>query len=114
MENNMKRLLPSLFFLAVVATIAASQSLPPVSTFSIVAIDPVNGDLGVAVASRYFSVGSAVPRALAGVGAVATQANVNVGYGPKGIYLLPEGLSARQVIDRLPPEDTVDGKDVSL
>jgi hypothetical protein len=47
---------------------------PPVATFSIVAIDPANGDLGVAVASRYFSVGSVVPWALAGVGAVATQA----------------------------------------
>src|ERR1051326_1457368 len=58
---------------------------PPVSTFSIVAIDPANGDMGVAVASRYFSVGAVVPWAMAGVGAVATQANVNVGYGPKGI-----------------------------
>ena len=84
---------------------------PTVSTFSIVAIDPVNGDLGVAVASRYFSVGSVVPWALAGVGAVATQANVNVGYGPKGIDLLREGLSARQVLDRLLAEDTFEGKD---
>jgi uncharacterized Ntn-hydrolase superfamily protein len=84
---------------------------PTVSTFSIVAIDPVNGDLGVAVASRYFSVGSVVPWALAGVGAVATQANVNVGYGPKGIDLLREGLSAKQVLDRLLAEDTFEGKD---
>ena len=85
--------------------------LPPVSTFSIVAIDPVNGDMGVAVASRYFSVGSVVPWALAGVGAIATQANVNVGYGPKGIDLLREGLSAKQVLDRLLAEDTLEGKD---
>jgi uncharacterized Ntn-hydrolase superfamily protein len=84
---------------------------PTVSTFSIVAIDPANGDMGVAVASRYFSVGSVVPWALAGVGAVATQANVNVGYGPKGIDLLREGLSAKQVLDRLLAEDTFDGKD---
>ncbi len=84
---------------------------PTVSTFSMVAIDPANGDLGVAVASRYFSVGSVVPWALAGVGAVATQANVNVGYGPKGIDLLREGLSARQVLDRLLAEDTFEGKD---
>src|SRR5690242_16845167 len=69
---------------------------PPVATFSIVAIDPDNGDLGVAVASRYFSVGSVVPWALAGVGAVATQANVNVGYGPLAIDLLRQGLSARR------------------
>jgi uncharacterized Ntn-hydrolase superfamily protein len=84
---------------------------PPVSTFSIVAIDPANGDLGVAVASRYFSVGSAVPWALAGVGAVATQANVNVGYGPRGIDLLRQGLTAKQVLDKLLAEDTFEGKD---
>src|SRR5260370_3172700 len=84
---------------------------PTVSTFSIVAIDPVNGDLGVAVASRYFSVGSVVPWALAGVGAVATQANVNVGYGPKRIDLLREGRRARQVLDRLLAEDTLEGQD---
>lgn len=84
---------------------------PPVSTFSIVAIDPVNGDMGVAVASRYFSVGSVVPWAVAGVGAVATQANVNVGYGPKGIDLLRQGLSAKQVLDHLLAEDTFEGKD---
>ena len=83
----------------------------PVSTFSIVAIDPSNGDLGVAVASRYFSVGSVVPWALAGTGAVATQANVNVGYGPRGIDLLRQGLTARQVLDKLLAEDTFEGKD---
>ncbi|HEY2460364.1 MAG TPA: DUF1028 domain-containing protein [Candidatus Acidoferrum sp.] len=84
---------------------------PTVSTFSIVAIDPVNGDLGVAVASRYFSVGSVVPWALAGVGAVATQANVNVGYGPRGIDLLRQGLPAKEVLDKLLAEDTFEGKD---
>lgn len=84
---------------------------PTVSTFSIVAIDPANGDLGVAVASRYFSVGSVVPWALAGVGAVATQANVNVGYGPRGIDLLRQGLSAPEVLKKLLEEDTFEGKD---
>src|ERR1700722_14075643 len=83
---------------------------PPVSTFSIVAIDPANGDIGVAVASRYFSVGSVVPWALAGVGAVATQANVNVGYGPLGIDLLRQGLPAKQVLDKLLAEDKFEGK----
>jgi uncharacterized Ntn-hydrolase superfamily protein len=82
-----------------------------VSTFSIVAIDPANGDLGVAVASRYFSVGSVVPWALAGVGAVATQANVNVGYGPQGIDLLRQGLTAPQVLKKLLSEDAFEGKD---
>lgn len=84
---------------------------PNVATFSIVANDSANGDLGVAVASRYFSVGSVVPWALAGVGAIATQANVNVGYGPRGIDLLREGLSARQVLEKLLAEDTFEGKD---
>src|SRR5438445_10775704 len=110
----------SRFFAACVLLVLATPLLgddhpvlkpPTVSTFSIVAIDPANGDMGVAVASRYFSVGSVVPWALAGVGAVATQANVNVGYGPKGIDLLREGLSAKQVLDRLLAEDTFDGKD---
>jgi uncharacterized Ntn-hydrolase superfamily protein len=84
---------------------------PGVATFSIVAIDPTNGDLGVTVASRYFSVGAVVPWALAGVGAVATQANVNVGYGPKGIDLLRQGLSAPEVLKKLRDEDTFDGRD---
>src|SRR6185295_17838212 len=84
---------------------------PPVATFSIVAIDPANGDLGVAVASRYFSVGSVVPWAMAGVGAVATQANVNVGYGQQGIDLLRQGLTAPQVLAKLLADDTFPGKD---
>jgi uncharacterized Ntn-hydrolase superfamily protein len=82
-----------------------------VSTFSIVAIDPANGDLGIAVASRYFSVGSVVPWAMANVGAVATQANVNVGYGQQAIDLLRQGLTAQQVLKRLLDDDTFDGKD---
>lgn len=82
-----------------------------VNTFSIVAYDPVNGDWGVTVASRYFSVGAVVPWAEAGVGAIATQANVNVGYGPRGLELLRQGLSAKQALDRLLTEDTFDGKD---
>jgi uncharacterized Ntn-hydrolase superfamily protein len=84
---------------------------PPVATFSIVAIDPANGDLGVAVASRYFAVGAVVPWAMAGVGAVATQANVNVGYGPQAIDLLRQGMSADQVLAKLQAEDTFPGKD---
>ncbi len=83
----------------------------PVATFSIVAIDPVKGDLGVAVASRYFSVGSVVPWAMAGVGAVATQAIVNVGYGPQAIDLLRQGLTAQQVLAKLLADDTFPGKD---
>jgi uncharacterized Ntn-hydrolase superfamily protein len=82
-----------------------------VSTFSIVARDPATGQMGIAVASRYFSVGSVVPWAEADVGAVATQADVNVGYGPKALELLGEGLTAQQVADRLLAEDTFPDKD---
>jgi uncharacterized Ntn-hydrolase superfamily protein len=81
-----------------------------VNTFSIVGFDPANGDCGVAVASRYFSVGAVVPWAEAGVGCVATQANVNVGYGPRGLELLRQGLTAKQVLDKLLAEDTFPDK----
>src|SRR5947208_15613122 len=90
---------------------ASAQSLPPVSTFSIVAVDPQNGDLGVTVASRYFSVGSVVPWAMANVGAVATQANVNVGYGQQAIDLLRQGPSAQQVLKKILEDDKFEGKD---
>jgi len=111
----MKRLL-ALCLLVLAAPLASAADRPvyqspTVSTFSIVAIDPANGDLGVAVASRYFSVGSVVPWALAGVGAVATQANVNVGYGPQAIDLLRQGLTAQQVLAKLLADDTFPGKD---
>jgi uncharacterized Ntn-hydrolase superfamily protein len=82
-----------------------------VSTFSIVARDPATGQMGIAVASRYFSVGSVVPWAEADVGAMATQADVNVGYGPKALMLLRQGLTAQQVADKLLAEDTFPGKD---
>src|SRR5262245_26084741 len=100
----MKRalLIPALMF---------ALALPAMATFSIVAIDPATGDLGVAVASRYFAVGAVVPWADANVGAVATQANVNVGYGPKALELLRQGLNAQQVMDRLFAEDTFPGKE---
>ncbi|HJX85406.1 MAG TPA: DUF1028 domain-containing protein, partial [Candidatus Angelobacter sp.] len=90
------RLSLAVLLLAVVGLFAQTTP-PPVSTFSMVAVDPQSGDMGVAVASRYFSVGSVVPWAMADVGAVATQADVNVGYGQQAIDLLRQGLSAQQV-----------------
>ncbi len=81
-----------------------------VNTFSIVGYDAAAGDWGVAVASRYFSVGAVVPWAEAGVGAIATQADVNVGYGPRGLELLRQGLTAQEVVDKLLAEDTFPGK----
>jgi len=90
---------------------ALSIAAADVNTFSIVAYDPVNGDWGVAVASRYFSVGAVVPWAEAGIGAIATQANVNVGYGPRGLELLRQGLSAKEVLAKLLEEDQFPQKD---
>lgn len=75
------------------------------STFSIAAYDPDNGDLGVAVQSKYFSVGPVVPWAEVGVGAIATQAWANVSYGPEGLKLLGEGLSVEEAIERLTQAD---------
>jgi len=106
----MKFILPGL--LAALALSAAD-----VNTFSIVAYDPTTGDCGVTVASKYFSVGAVVPWGEAGVGCVATQANVNVGYGPRGLELLKQGLTAKQVIDKLLAEDKfppTDGRQVAV
>jgi uncharacterized Ntn-hydrolase superfamily protein len=70
-------------------------------TYSIVAWDPDVPQWGVAVQSKFLAVGSVVSSAAAGVGAVATQAWANPQYGPDGLALLREGLSAAEVVERL-------------
>ncbi len=75
------------------------------ATFSIVGWDPATGEVGVAVASKVLSVGSVVPWAKAGVGAVATQAWANVDYGPDGLAMLAEGATAAEVVKRLTDAD---------
>jgi uncharacterized Ntn-hydrolase superfamily protein len=100
-----------------VLLLSISLRAADVNTFSIVGYDPVNGDWGVAVASKYFAVGAVVPWAEAGVGCIATQANVNVGYGPRGLELLKQGLSAKQVLEKLLAEDQfppTDGRQVAI
>jgi uncharacterized Ntn-hydrolase superfamily protein len=74
-------------------------------TYSIVARDERTGELGVAVQSHWFSVGPIVPWAQAGVGAVATQANVEISYGPQGLELLGRGADAPTALARLLDED---------
>ncbi len=74
-------------------------------TYSIVARDPATGELGVGVQSRAFAVGSRVPHAKAGVGAIATQASTNVAYGIDGLALLEEGISPEDVVKRLTRAD---------
>ena len=70
-------------------------------TYSIVARDPVTGRLGVAVHSHYLGVGPVVPWLAPGVGAIATQAQVDIAYGPIGLELLRNGRSAEQVVAAL-------------
>jgi uncharacterized Ntn-hydrolase superfamily protein len=78
---------------------------PLVHTYSIVARDPVSGEMGVAVQSHWFSVGSIVTWAEAGVGAVATQSFVDPGYGLRSLALLKEGREAPDVLRTLVAAD---------
>jgi uncharacterized Ntn-hydrolase superfamily protein len=77
-----------------------------VHTFSIVARDPETGEMGVAVQSHWFSVGSIVSWAEAGAGAIATQSFVNVSFGPRGLELLRSGKSAQDVLHDLIASDS--------
>jgi uncharacterized Ntn-hydrolase superfamily protein len=94
------------FLLLVVCVLAGAASSPagddrlrrPIATFSIVARDSATGELGVAVASRFFAVGSVVPWARAGAGAIATQSFANTSFGPRGLELLGQGATADEVL----------------
>jgi len=81
------------------------ENAKTVATFSIVAFDPETETLGVAVQSKFLAVGSVVPYARAGVGAVATQALANVTYGPMGLELMAQGRTASETIELLTKED---------
>jgi len=72
-----------------------------VTTFSIVAADLATGDLGIAVASKFLACGAVVPWASAGAGAVATQSFANTAYGPDGLKMMRDGLSASETLARL-------------
>jgi uncharacterized Ntn-hydrolase superfamily protein len=74
---------------------------PLAHTFSIVARDPGTGEMGVAVQSHWFSVGTIVTWAEAGVGAIATQSFVNASFGPRGLEMLKKGMTAQEVVDSL-------------
>ena len=97
--------------LASLATAAAAQPnrtrvLPdtllwPTGTFSILGYDPGTGEIGGAVQSRVFAVGNGVLWAEAGVGVAATQAIVDVSYGPQALGLLRQGLTAEEVVKRV-------------
>ena len=91
--------------LAVAPDALVKPTVKPVATFSIVGFDPRTGDLGVAVQSKFFAVGSVVPWAKAGVGAIATQSYANISYGPDGLELLADGKSARETVSTLTSAD---------
>ena len=101
----------SVTFLGVLATASITSSgtiqerspenLRPAGTFSIVARDSATGELGVAVQSHWFSVGSDVSWAEAGVGAVATQSFIEPAYGPRGLALMKSGKSAAEALQEL-------------
>ena len=84
-----------------------SRGEPDVSTFSIVARDPSTGELGVAVQSKFIAVGSVVPYAEAGVGAIASQALGNTRYGPVGLRLLRDGKTAGETVRLMTQADPV-------
>ena len=98
-------------FMVGLASISSPRSAErPVHTFSIVARDPATGELGVAVQSHWFNVGSIVPWAEAGVGAVATQSFVDPAYGKLGLDLMRAGRSAPDALRALLAGD--EGRDV--
>lgn len=106
-----KILLIVLFFYS---SLCFSQSIynnqPLAHTFSIVAFDSSTGEMGVAVQSHWFSVGTIVSWGEAGVGVIATQSFVNPSFGPRGLALLKQGLTANQVLELL--IETDEGRDV--
>jgi len=103
--------LSALAILLLMASAARAQEVPsapgwpPVATFSILGYDPETGEVGGAVQSRVFSVGNGVLWAEAGVGVVATQAIVDVSYGPQGLALLRQGLAPDAVVQRILMDD---------
>src|SRR5256885_15078079 len=83
----------------------AEPDVAIVATYSIAACDLDAGQWGVATQSKFLAVGSIVPWAAPGVGAVATQALANPRYGPDGLALLAQGLPATEVVARLTDAD---------
>jgi uncharacterized Ntn-hydrolase superfamily protein len=101
----MRRSVLILAFCITLSLLAAArqttQPWPPVATFSILGFDPDTSEVGGAVQSRVFSVGNGVLWAEADVGAVATQAIVDVSYGPQALALLKKGVSPKEIIKQV-------------
>src|SRR5688572_24030710 len=119
-----------LFVLAVITALPLSAQRQPVAdtlpwptgTFSILAYDPATGEVGGAVQSRVFSVGNGVLWAEAGLGVVATQAIVDVSYGPQALELLKKGMTPSAIVkeiwerdpDPRPQDWTKDGRQFAV
>jgi uncharacterized Ntn-hydrolase superfamily protein len=111
----MLKMLAAAAWLSIVMVPGVVHADPLVHTYSIVARDPATGDLGVAVQSHWFSVGSIVTWAEAGVGAVATQSFVDPGYGYRGLELMRGGIGAPDVLKQLVDKDAQrDGRQVAM
>ena len=109
----MKNLVLLVLFIFSISEIKAQSFYgdnPLAHTYSIVALDPETGDMGVAVQSHWFLVGPLVAWGKAGVGVVATQSFINVSFGPRGLELLEKGFTPQQVVDTLLSTD--EGRDV--
>jgi uncharacterized Ntn-hydrolase superfamily protein len=114
-EHGRRRWVAALLLAALISTTAAghvssgaestARSAPVVGTFSILGFDPATGEVGGAVQSRVFAVGNGVLWAEAGVGAVATQAYVDVSYGPQGLTLLGKGEAPKAVVEKILADD---------
>ena len=118
MRRTLQTLLGAIVLLPMASTLSAQTAArpaglalrdalpwPPVATFSILGYDPATGEVGGAVQSRVFSVGNGVLWAEAGVGAAATQAIVDVSYGPQAITLLRQGMKPADLVKKIWSED---------
>lgn len=112
----MRKALWALIVVGLMRTALAGTSSGPLAhTFSIVARDASTGEMGVAVQSHWFSVGSVVTWAEAGVGAIATQSFIDPAYGPRGLGLMRSGVSALDALKRLVAADQQrDGRQVAM
>ena len=110
MKRNMLFVILGFLFNNTIYAQVFNANNPLAHTFSIVARDSITGEIGVAVQSHWFSVGTAVSWAEAGVGAVATQSFVNKSFGIRGLSLLKNGLTAQQALDSLLKDD--EGREV--
>lgn len=111
----MRTVVSALILAALAATAPPAPADPLAHTFSIVARDPQTGEMGVAVQSHWFSVGSIVTWAEAGIGAIATQSFVDPGYGVKGLERMRAGGAAPDVLAALVAADPGrDGRQVAM